>query len=456
MSQSSSDADVAHVLAPCGMVPPSNLSELASERLVGISSGVGGTARESQTREKLQAFLMSPNLTAEDWESRIWRNQRSCSGRFLLIEDDLDEAGLGFTAGVLAAALLVAAHQGRVLIEVPVDRSWRHATWNHSGAWHERRRALEPGLQPRWCDRPPYTLRCFYRELTHCGHPSQAALKSAIRYWERFDRGLAPYRAQMAFLRSEFVRQSVVRFKLSFFPPALRMMSKVSDVARGAAFRFLFRPREWVLRMGECLTAWGQLRSRTVAVHVRDSPEKIKEVRERNKQGLPNLHAYAATAATLSASLFQKDATNVTAMPRRPMFVQTASPTALRGLVRLLERDPAARVVATNNSRAEHDTWGGWRHGHEMHDGTVAAVNLLLASQAAVFVSPKLSAWTKLVQHMSGSHPKEVVGVCCSTTPQSAAGCSRANLHVSAPHRSLPEIRAALATLPRGCQARGS
>ena len=50
----------------------------------------------------------------------IWASQfpERCE-RFLLVEDDLARAGLGFSAKIWAAALLFAVREERVLLEVP-------------------------------------------------------------------------------------------------------------------------------------------------------------------------------------------------------------------------------------------------------------------------------------------------------------------------------------------------
>lgn len=82
-------------------------------------------------------------------------------GRYLLVTDDLSGAGLGMTARLLEVLLLTAVQRRRVLLEVPRN---------------------SPG---RWCDRPPYTLTCFFRPWTHCPGPANGSLVYTDASWAR-------------------------------------------------------------------------------------------------------------------------------------------------------------------------------------------------------------------------------------------------------------------------------
>ena len=75
-------------------------------------------------------------------------------GRLLLVEDDLSQAGLGWMARYLHAAMLLAHADRRVVMEVPART-------------------------PRWCDRPPYTLQCLFSPWSPCPVPSAPAVACA-------------------------------------------------------------------------------------------------------------------------------------------------------------------------------------------------------------------------------------------------------------------------------------
>ena len=385
-------------------------------------------------RLTLREFLQNPNASAGEWKAAIWRNQHPAQcGRFLLIEDDLEEAGLGFTVSVHAAALLIAVQQRRVLLEIPVNDSWRLPFWDKPGSWHYKRRKVL-AARPRWCDRPPWTLQCLYEPPTHCAAPSNAAQAAATQYWAR---NLGP--VHVKFRSPRYMQQQVVRMKLSLLAPNIRLMRAVSTTAQGAALRFLLRPREWVLRVSKCVMAWAQLGNRFVTVHARVSPEKEAETQRRNKLSMPPVRYYAELAGALASRAGDGK-----------VFVQTSNPLALRELSRLLStHEHELHVTATNNTRSEHDTWGGWLRGREMEDAAVAAVNLHIASRAPIFVSPTLSAWTGLVQRVSGARPKDVLRVCCFQQKWSPTSCARSNLLVSAPSTlSLAHLRASVDGLP--------
>ena len=72
------------------------------------------------------------------------------------------------------------------------------------------------------------------------------------------------------------------------------------------------------------------------------------------------------------------------------VLLQTASPSHLLAYENFGNANNIS-LYYTNNTRENHDIWGGWKHGSEAFTtspGTVAAVNAHLASIAPVFMSP--------------------------------------------------------------------
>ena len=96
------------------------------------------------------AQLFAPTEESSDgWYEAIRASQfpRVC-GRYLLLEDDLDTAGVGWTASMLSVILAFAVRDGRVLVEQPVNASWGHRTPEQ-----KIRNKRGHGRKPRWCDR---------------------------------------------------------------------------------------------------------------------------------------------------------------------------------------------------------------------------------------------------------------------------------------------------------------
>eukprot|EP00966_Prymnesium_polylepis_P145124 3351214-Prymnesium_polylepis.1 len=100
-----------------------------------------------------------------------------------------------------------------------------------------------------------------------------------------------------------------------------------SEAASDAARSFLFRPRAWVRRIGDCILKEDRLQpSAFVTLFVRDSTEKREELAK---------HGHAGVQV--------QDLLNITlgvAAHASSLFVQTSSHTALNELSRLL-RDRA-------------------------------------------------------------------------------------------------------------------
>ena len=293
---------------------------------------------------------------------------------------------------ILGYALLLAIRQDRVLIEQRVDPTWHHET---PDGYSRQKRGH--GTQPRWCDRPPYTYQCHYRPWTHCPPPdlAKAAVKTPgnVVTWSKAG---ADHAAE------------VVRIKLSWIESQQAMWMQKSDrrqawAALPAALRFLFRPRAWVEKVVKCVMRSGGLQDhRWSSVHVRNSPEKAKEVKNRYKRTMPEVVHHMDLVSAVSSGL---GATHV--------LLQTASPTALEAMEAFAHRK-GYTLSYTNNSRAERDSWGGWSSSNDaaMMGGTVAAVNAHLGAIAPVFLSPALSAWTYFV-HSLMPPPAELIPSCC-------------------------------------------
>ena len=137
---------------------------------------------------------------------------------------------------------------------------------------------------------------------------------------------------------------------------------------------------------------------------LRVSQDKAKEL----KDNLPSVEAYAQTAhAILQGS------------GMRHVVVSTASASAVRKFEKLLlALAPGEYTVTyTDNPRSEGDTevhTGGRNANWTMSMGTVAAVNLLLNSQAALVVSLAASTWTTLQRELHSRPPwdRQYIGQC--------------------------------------------
>lgn len=180
------------------------------------------------------------------------------------------------------------------------------------------------------------------------------------------------------------------------------------------ARRFLFQPRRWVRSLGRCAMQRAALQpSRFIVAHARVSLEKQQEGR---RGSLPKPEAYARVAASLGS------ATNLT-----HAFVQTASPSALSALAAaLLSGHRSLAPSWTNNTRSEHDNWGGRDASAavSMESGVTAAVNLYIAAHAPLFVSLSASMWNHLVAALASSRPL--------TSPSNLASNGRAESRAAA------------------------
>ena len=288
----------------------------------------------------------------DDWRAAIRASQHppECrAARYLLVEDDMIGSGLGFTGRLLASALLLAMRQGRVLLEIPRRTA-------HTGAPYSR-----------WCARPPHSLQCVYDPWSHCplpntsngerlywfeercackvgsgGRPEHYPLNTSCReHPEQFDAGCFLYQ-----LRDK--RLVAARLSSLYAVGPLWMMFRVDGADARAllqsAHRFLFRPRAWVSTAASCIMEHARLRpGRFIAVHIRTSPQKVREVGARRLPAVPAYLTLARRAADASGL--------------RRLFVQTASPSALAlFLAAAAAVSPVLEVSHTFNPRAENDS----------------------------------------------------------------------------------------------------
>ena len=327
------------------------------------------------------ARLFTPlNASADGWYEAVRANQfrKSCK-RLLLVEDDLLNAGLGFTARMFTFALLWAMRTDRVLLEVPFDAKWGPAEQPPSAAMT---------MRSRWCDRPPYTMQCLYGPWTHC----QAAAADAADL-PSLRKECPPPLCNTSEYRLKSVSKDapVVRVKLSWIHNSPLLWSGVKSTAAGAVARFLFGwPRAWVRDLAECVMSANHLKPRSfVALMIRDSIQKRAEVRAdraaRAHGGLAKVGESFSIVQVVSRQL-----------DLHVLWLQTSSAAALVDFSALAKADGRLHVAYTNNARGDSDAWGGANTARVMEEAIAGAVNGYVASQAAVLVSPAGSLWTWL------------------------------------------------------------
>ena len=389
------------------MVPP-------AASLDGVERASAPVIQEGEASTDAMAWL--GQMTANQY-----RATNNCS-RYLLLEDDLDSAGLGWTAHMLVNVLWIAMRQDRVLLEVPLNASWRHAGKAHSN-WHKKSHVADPdGKRPRWCDRAPWTLQCLYQPWTSCPAPTTAVRVYTPGLNEKNDIPLT-----RVFNTKRYRRAPIVRLKLSWIAasgstwlsgrgrqtPAQFAANVRQQAAKyQAGVHLLFRPRAWIAHLGRCILESAQLMQRPegfIAVHVRASAEKAAEVKKRQGADLPGIADYYELTRMFARRLGQ---------PK--VFLQTSSPGSVSGFAQLADRD-GLELSFTNNTRSEHDSWGGWSPTGQMESALVGAVNLHVpSSHASVFISLHLSAWTDLVG-ARGWHGGTHYKLCCASKPSALA-----------------------------------
>ena len=421
--------------------------------------------------------IFSPTTSASDgWYSTIWASQhpaRCEDARFLLVEDDLQSQGLGFSSEWLILALLYALRERRVLLEVPVDPSWnptcvppferpvgRPSGWgwtvrkkleearrkrdggapappppppakalvcslptpgrpacepppctraNNSRSFHYT--GVQPSTRPRWCTRAPFTHECFYESWSHCAAPPR-------------DEHVAPRLGKGNDVRQNIAHDNatrVMRIKLSWLVHGHRWFGD-RKVVEAAAARFLFRPRPWVRRLAGCVlrragaapaaaeAGHRPAGQKYLSVHIRDSVEKNRELRFWGHSRLP-LGSYGQVAKAASG-----------AFGHTLIHVQTASGPALRAFnqsvaaagLRIFHTPRLSPIQHTErdtstSTEVSHDTWGGWQAGMEMGSAIEAAVNIQIAIGASALISPTYSAWTTMLMQLMGGRENRPV-----------------------------------------------
>jgi len=205
------------------------------------------------------------------------------------------------------------------------------------------------------------------------------------------------------------------------------------------AVRFLFRPRTWVRERGDCILRMSRIMSGIAsgigggaagadlasvpysAVFVRDSVEKRAELSSHG-HGLPYTSQLESVALAIAALL----------PPPHTILLQTSSALSFEAFRKLASIHREVRLVASDNPRSDRDGWAvteakaHWKvhnqtrfnqtNGHEnvphqppshresphkiVDEGTIAAVNLYLASRAEYFITLSSSAWSYLVADM--------------------------------------------------------
>ena len=336
-------------------------------------------------RDQGHPFLFAPKeQRADGWlpVMRAAQNPQSCS-RYLLVADDMKQAGLGYTGRMLASTLLLAIRQRRVLHEVPLTNQ-------------------TTGIQyGRWCHQPPYTLQCAFEPWSSCPLPASALavsfeatcqLPTKVRNISGRAVNSRPAFDHMCLFK---MNAPVVRIQLTSIYSMTALYQKPGDGAFGvlrAAHRFLYVPRPWVRTLARCVKRQHGLHAgRFLSVHIRLSPQKAKESSRAGKR-MPTVSAYTKLAQL-----------TINATGLRHVFLQTANPQAV---VEFAAWAVAANVSLsyTDNPRQKDDSWGGWTADQTNVQTAVAAVNALVASQAALIISPSsgVSVWTSFLTHLFG------------------------------------------------------
>lgn len=320
-------------------------------------------------------FIPKSSKPPDGWVDGIHASQNpaNCT-RFLLLENDVSNAGLGMQARFILQVLLLAVRDQRVLLEIPS---------NH------------PNRSKLWCDRPPYTFECVFEPWSYCAAPDVDRAKAAGQVTSpkvRFPYSFWDTTLPVVVVGLDWIRKSQRLWQGS--------STWFSGNVHGVISKVLFRPRPWVRRLGKCtMREYGLVEGRFAALHIRESVEKAKELGKK----LPSHASYEAIAETVMRKH------NVS-----HLFLQTASPGALAELTRWA--NATHNVLAfTHNPRGEHDSWAGWKSGRQMLEATVAAVNLYTASKAVAFMGIGSSMWNYVQLPLLGSNNKpNQVDVKCS------------------------------------------
>ena len=332
---------------------PASLQGPAVERPLGLPDW--GHANLSGLIHSHKVHFAPRNQSNDGWCGAMIASQfRTDCSRLLLVEDDMNTSGVGFTAKIWAFALLLAVRDNRVLLEV----------------------SRVQGVS-RWCDREPFSFQCLYEPWSHCQIPPpntpQAVPGGRPMKLTTWPHGANVVRTGLGRIH----RQGQIWYSAKHSPITV-------------ASHFLFRPRKWVRDIGECVMRKAGLRpGHFVSIHIRYSVEKLAEGK-RLGATLPALSAYHPLAESLA-----------TDAGTRKIFLQTASVVGLEDFTSFASKQKL-KVFYTDNPRSEHDSWGGWLIGAEMMQSAVGAVNAYISSLAAVTASPGISLWTDFLRR---THP---------------------------------------------------
>ena len=362
----------------------------------------------------------------------LWASQfRNDCSRLLLFEDDMSGCGLGFTSALIENLLLYAVAQNRVLIEVPVNSSW-HNVRGHM-PFNEGRKpcSAEPAVvrrRPRHAPvllLPPHALRGAAYPYAHGAtfgswreHPQQ----------QPDQRGGARVAVQ-----AHVVLQNPRNRRIRERCEARGGTLSVAASRVGAPHRRVRDAAQHDLQPRRDAQP-----ANFVSIFIRESAEKDRELRKYN-------HGIVPRAAWPSVSQRVAEQLGV-----RRVFLQTSSASAAVAYTNATT--PLGLVVSfTENRRSEHDEWGGWSNSTNaiIQQGTIAAVNLYIASQAAALASPSMTSWTRFLEAgMPGvgaiaPPPPLQLGLCCRCTKHDGGG---GDLAVIIPRQSHADSQA-LATL---------
>lgn len=202
-----------------------------------------------------------------------------------------------------------------------------------------------PSLKRLWCTKPPYTLQCYYKPWTNCSldDVDDKRIRNA---------SLGAFHA------------SKVWYGMSH-----------TGLAQLPVRNFLFRPNAKIKHMAR------EVASRCGAgdfwtVHIRDSPEKVKE-----RGRLPSASQY-----------FEKIPPHV-----KRVLWQTSNPKSLGEAVAYAKSHNLRDCYTDFETRHVHDVWGGRSANTSLADesGLVGAVNGALGHDfSAGLISLRSSMWT--------------------------------------------------------------
>jgi len=355
----------------CAVSVPNDPAALSGPQIVPPPDLVPWGPHHVRSMHHEHRWQFSPrNQSSDGWAAAIRASQFGNCSRLLLVEDDLTKAGLGFTAKIWQAALLIAMRDNRVLLEVRMIKQKYNASPNEDPAVTRKR--SDYFERPRWCDREPFTLQCLYQPWSHCQIPPPDA--KVIRPGGR------PMKVNKWPHEEPYVITGLGRIQRQGL-----LWHGARSAATREAGRFLFRPRPWVQDIASCVMRdAGLIPHNFVSLHIRHSVEKQAEGQRLGVQ-LPSLEAYSMLSQSLANDLMT-----------RKLFVQTASPVALTAITEASHKH-GLELSYTSNNRSENDAWGGWNAGAEMEQAAVAAVNAHVGAQALVSVSPSLSLWTNFL-----------------------------------------------------------